>query len=175
MVALAYAGLLGSQSALAVPDQPQTWEKCAGIAATFLLAALVGFVIGRVPTDTELLDLAIQERVHNHVLHMPLEVKGGAVDGLREYFHRLEFDPVESGAWGTSLALLGGRYCSIQGQAAAQLRYAATRRESVTVFQLPVDERLRGRLPVQRNVGGVRVIVRPVGNLMVVRVAGRPD
>ncbi|NKC11545.1 MAG: hypothetical protein GKR94_04865 [Gammaproteobacteria bacterium] len=80
---------------------------------------------------------------------------------------------MDTGLFSPSLALLGGRYCSIQGRAAAQLRYGPGKAgdEKVTVFQVPLDDRFKHHLPVRRVVDGAQVEVMPVGELMVVRVA----
>jgi anti-sigma factor RsiW len=71
--------------------------------------------------------VAIAEEVAAHHLELePLEVEGDSLDAVLAYFTELDFQLVPSprlgGVGGT---LMGGRYCSIQGEAAAELRYRA--------------------------------------------------
>jgi len=74
-------------------------------------------------------DLTLDERIGNevalnHIKLKPLEIQSANLDVLREYFTELDFLPIESSLIKpTAKTLLGGRYCSIQGVTAAQLRF----------------------------------------------------
>jgi hypothetical protein len=64
-----------------------------------------------------------EEVVSNHLKLKPLEVKTGSINAVRGYFTKLDFMPVESSLQAlNNLQLIGGRYCSLQGITAAQLR-----------------------------------------------------
>ena len=67
-----------------------------------------------------------EEVASNHIKLKPLEIETGTIEGIRDYFVKLDFVPVTS-RWltGTDMKLLGGRYCTIQGIDAAQLRVIA--------------------------------------------------
>jgi len=73
-------------------------------------------------------DLSLDERIgnevaKNHIKLKPLEVESSSLDVLRHYFTELDFAPIESSLIKPlDKTLLGGRYCSIQGVTAAQLR-----------------------------------------------------
>lgn len=95
-----------------------------------------------------------QEAVKNHLKYMPLDVQTASIDEAKRYFTRLDFAPVSSSLAMSSLVtgtnLLGGRYCSIKGETAAQLRYQLEPDSSnpvSTVFQVPYDQALHGELP----------------------------
>ena len=54
---------------------------------------------------------------------MPLEIETSSIQDIRDYFTQLDFLPIESGiVQKNTKELLGGRYCSIQGVTATQLR-----------------------------------------------------
>lgn len=73
-------------------------------------------------------DLSMDERIgnevaKNHIKLKPLEVESSSIDVLRSYFTELDFAPIESSLIKPlDKTLMGGRYCSIQGVTAAQLR-----------------------------------------------------
>lgn len=59
----------------------------------------------------------------NHIKLKPLEVRTASLEDIRRYFTELDFMPAESvHVSSLSKNLIGGRYCSIQGVTAAQLR-----------------------------------------------------
>lgn len=74
-------------------------------------------------------DKSLDERIGNevalnHIKLKPLEIQSANLDVIREYFTELDFVPIESSLIKPSAkTLLGGRYCSIQGVTAAQLRF----------------------------------------------------
>lgn len=74
------------------------------------------------------LRLAIAEEVAaNHLKLKPLEVEAAELGTVLAYFTELDFQLVPSPRLGAAEdSLLGGRYCSIQGITAAQLRYRAS-------------------------------------------------
>lgn len=89
------------------------------------------------------------EVVKNHLHRKPLEVKASKLDGVRSYFTRLDFEPVESNyLFDRGLAMLGGRYCSIQGVTAAQLRFKAGEEDDInTLYQVGYDPAVFKQLP----------------------------
>ena len=96
-------------------------------------------------------DMALQiadEVVANHLKRRPLEVRGSKVDELQGYFEGLDFRLIQTSLsnLGTG-AMLGGRYCSIQGVSAAQIRLQEDPGATSTLFQAPYDAELFGELP----------------------------
>lgn len=72
-------------------------------------------------------DIAL-EVVENHLKLKPLDVSTHSMQGIQEFFTQLDFSPARSSVLDshfslTDTQLLGGRYCSIKGDTAAQIRY----------------------------------------------------
>jgi len=92
--------------------------------------------------------LIAEEVVNNHLHLKPLEVKASSLDKLKGYFTKLNFMPVASRlAALDSLQLLGGRYCSLQGITAAQLRMKKGD-DLQTLYQTEYLADVFGELPV---------------------------
>jgi hypothetical protein len=84
---------------------------------TFMMSPFSGPNLENMP------QLIAVEVVNNHLNMKPLEVKAATLSKVRGYFTKLNFMPVGSKLDAmASLQLLGGRYCSLQGITAAQLR-----------------------------------------------------
>jgi hypothetical protein len=106
------------------PVERQRWRSLA-VAAMFVVAVVTTLMVSQF-SNTSLEDMPLliaEEVVSNHLNLKPLEVKGGSINKVRGYFTKLNFMPAESKLRALdSLQLLGGRYCSLQGITAAQLR-----------------------------------------------------
>jgi hypothetical protein len=106
------------------PAGRRLWGSLA-VAAMFVVAVVTTFMLSQFSgTSLENMpQLIAEEVVNNHLNMKPLEVKGGSINSVRGYFTKLNFMPAESKLRALdSLQLLGGRYCSLQGITAAQLR-----------------------------------------------------
>lgn len=85
-----------------------------------------------------------QEIAYNHNSQMPMEVVSHSLVDIQKYLHRLGFKLVDShrlpsGGW----QLLGGRYCSIDGKIAAQLKIKnLTSGKVYTYYQANLDSAL---------------------------------
>lgn len=101
-----------------------------------------------------------EEAVKNHLKLMPLDIRTQSIQDTKNFFKRLDFSPVQSTILPEQLGkldlnLLGGRYCSIKGETAAQLRYqhaasaqaASAQQSPYTLFQVPFDKDLHGEIP----------------------------
>ena len=94
-------------------------------AGMFLFAVITAFMALQFSQDNLLTmpQQIAEEVVSNHLKLKPLEVKTGSINAVRGYFTKLDFMPVESSLQALdNLQLIGGRYCSLQGITAAQLR-----------------------------------------------------
>ena len=118
------------------------------------LAAIVALGIGSVfvlfasPSGDSLPESIAEEVVRNHLKRKPLDVEVASVDDARGAFDKLDFALVESGDLNQSSEMLGGRYCSLLGAPAAQLRFRTHLTGSVdTVYQVPYDAERFGKLP----------------------------
>ena len=88
------------------------------------------------------------EVAKNHLKMRPLELKTDAMSDVQHYFSALDFMPTESKLFaGANRQLLGGRYCSIQGITAAQLRYQNGDDGLVTLYETQYDPKTFKDLP----------------------------
>jgi len=103
------------------PSLPQPSFIGFGVAATILIL-IIGSVTLFQPSDN-MPQLIANEVAGNHIKLKPLEISSSNMKDIRRYFTQLDFKPVKPVAL-TSFeqSLTGGRYCSIQGITAAQLR-----------------------------------------------------
>ena len=105
-----------------------------------------------------------EEAVKNHLKLMPLDIRTQSIQATKNFFNRLDFSPVQSTLLPEQigkpdLTLLGGRYCSIKGETAAQLRYqytastqtTNTQQSPYTLFQVPFDKDLHGEIPTSED------------------------
>ena len=92
----------------------------AGAVAAFLLAFLLAPMIIE---QGDVRERIAMEVASNHIKLKPLEIETSNIEGIRDYFKKLDFLPVNSRLVSEAgLELIGGRYCSLQGITAAQLR-----------------------------------------------------
>jgi len=92
------------------------------------------------------------EVVKNHLKLKPLDISSNSMVETQAFFKHLDFLPIHSrSATQRSLLiadnLMGGRYCSIQGVTAAQLRYENDQGHLRTLYQVPYDAELYGKIP----------------------------
>lgn len=84
----------------------------------------------------------------NHIKMKPMELKSDRLAPLRDYFTQLDFSVVRSELLAKqNYTMLGGRYCSIQGVSAAQLRYRTDNGRKVTLYEVAYDPKLYGDIP----------------------------
>ena len=89
--------------------------------ACMLIACLVVTfsLINQPPLSERIMD----EIVYNHKQDMPVEVVSSSLDDIRQYLDKLSFPIISPAALGKpNWEFLGGRYCSINGKLAAQLK-----------------------------------------------------
>jgi len=88
-----------------------------GIAASLLVLSIF------VTTDGELSDSIVSEIAYNHNKMAAMEITSSSITEVADYLQKLDFSPITSKRFGEEgWELVGGRYCSIQGELAAQLR-----------------------------------------------------
>lgn len=126
----------------------QKWSSMVGIAAMLLLTVL--FLQERfLGSSGTMINEIAMEVVKNHLHQKPLEVNASQLASIRSYFTRLDFVPVQSEFMQSkNLSLLGGRYCSLQGITAAQLRFKSVNIDGVhTLYQVGYDPDIFKTLP----------------------------
>ena len=144
--------------------------KIRAMAAVLLVALTAGIYLGVIKNNKSNIPQLIAEEVaHNHLKMKPLEVAGGSLNDVRVYFDKLDFSLTSSSfVANNNLQLLGGRYCSIQGETAAQLQMKDEKTGSThIVYQAPYDKDMfaelphlqEGQQPVRTFVNGIAVDV----------------
>ena len=150
------------------PDNVQNKSIYALAIAVAVVAFLLVFLLA--PLVNEQAD--VRERIAlevatNHIKLKPLEIETSNIEGIRDYFNKLDFLPVNSRLVSDAgLELIGGRYCSLQGITAAQLRVKKPGSNAVqTLYQteyrkdifenMPLLE--EGQAPVEIYVKGIKV------------------
>jgi len=142
-------GLLDQQdiASSAPPGRPvkASWLQFGAVAAVVLTLISVWFT-GQwynVRESNRLMVAIAEEVAANHLKLKPLEIQGNELGTVFAYFGDLDFQLVQTPRLGRGdEALLGGRYCSIQGISAAQLRFQGADGRLSTWYEgtLPVDQ-----------------------------------
>ena len=143
--------LMALQQAYAKRPRVTKPRRYAWVAGVFLLLA-VGLSLvwlNRFSAPEFLMDEIAAEVVKNHLHMKPLEVNTARIAGIQDYFQRLDFKPVRSRYLAElGLTLLGGRYCSLRGVTAAQLRFKSLGADDIhTLYQVGYDPATFRKLP----------------------------
>ncbi|HJP52872.1 MAG: hypothetical protein QGH99_08550 [Pseudomonadales bacterium] len=116
------------------------------IAASFVVISLTGLLYNINSVDAR--EKVALEIAYNHSKRMALEIASSNLNDVGAHLSELDFTLVDSVRTDESeWNLLGGRYCSIQGKLAAQLRIKQTTNDSYhTYYQaiIPDDFELGG-------------------------------
>ncbi len=110
--------ILAAAPAKATP--PRVWYARLGSLAAALVVGLGGLHFHLIERDIAARVLA--EVAMNHGKQLDAEIASGDVAVVAAALDRLDIPLRPPGQWPARYALLGGRYCSIQGGLAAQLR-----------------------------------------------------
>jgi len=89
-------------------------------------------------------ELIIQEIAYNHNKQMSPELLSADLSKVQTYLKSLNFALVDSPKL-SHLELVGGRYCSIQGKVAAQLKYTSNSQGASTIYQTAMPKVLRDK------------------------------
>ena len=81
----------------------------------------------------------------NHLELKPLDIETQSIRSAQKYFTQLDFLPIKSKQIIETDKLVGGRYCSIKGRTAAQLRYTDDLESVSTLYQVDYVESLYGK------------------------------
>ncbi|MDE0713190.1 MAG: hypothetical protein OXH60_13780 [Rhodospirillales bacterium] len=110
--------ILAAAPARATP--PRVWYARLGSLAAALVIGLGGLHFHLVERDIAARVLA--EVAMNHGKQLDVEIASGDIAVVASALDRLDIPLRPSSQWPARYALLGGRYCSIQGGLAAQLK-----------------------------------------------------
>ena len=148
-------------------NKPNSFVTTRAIASVLVLSLALGMFWGfGVNHQADVSQLIAEEVSYNHLKMKPMEVSSTSLNDVRAYFSKLEFSlsPSEFVAK-NNLQLIGGRYCSIQGETAAQLRMQDKETGNIqVVYQAPYDKELFRKLPkLQEGQDPVRHFVNGIG------------
>ena len=120
----------------------------AAVAALLVMAAVWITLQPGVPTVAVVYQHIADEVATSHMKLKPLEVRSGDMLDVRRFFDPLGFTLIESSVFeDTSWLIMGGRFCTIRGEAAAQLRMRGAQGRTQTVYQVPYDAAVHHDMP----------------------------
>jgi len=94
----------------------------------------------------------LAEIAMNHRKDLGVEVESAEYKSLEEALDRLDFNLEPTAVRLAGLALVGGRYCSIQGQLAAQLKVVdPASKEILTLYVTRIDDALEELAPLDES------------------------
>lgn len=100
-------------------------KRSAAIAASVLIALML-LPLQRLFVNyqhSNTVDLIVAEVAYNHNKRMKMEIYSTGLPEINTYLEKLDFNLINSGVVSSKLySIVGARYCSIQGQLAAQLK-----------------------------------------------------
>jgi hypothetical protein len=134
------------------PRRISGWPGWLKAAAAMFILSVGGFFADHLYQEHRtigLLEDLATEVVENHLKLKPLEVESQSLIDVLDYFDRLEFQLLESSQIAANAGdrLLGGRYCSIQGIDAAQLRVASADGKLSTWYQATLPAKKLTMIP----------------------------
>ena len=125
------------------------------------LAAVVLFGVFIAYSDWNNIDRrVVKEVAYNHVKSGELGIKTTALAEVQAKLTRLNFQIIKSSFVPSNMSLVGGKYCSIQGIEAAQLKYMDHKAgKAMTLYQVSMDHpQFKQIKPHQiKEINGVRV------------------
>ncbi|HJY84533.1 MAG TPA: hypothetical protein VKK81_26060 [Candidatus Binatia bacterium] len=150
------------------PPALSNWRQMlvhGGVAAAVLGLLLGVFYLGTFPRSplpghlsADPLARSIgREIAMNHKKQLPMEFSAMDYAGLQSQMSKLDFAPAPpSSPAGSSLHVVGARYCSIQGQLAAQIRARDQAGLVYTLYETKLTNKLRG-VTGEVKADGVRI------------------
>ncbi len=146
-----------------------SWHKMATVASALVMVVGLSFyLVNSTNFSPKSIELRIAEEVaENHLKLKPLEISFDSMQGISSYFKQLDFSPVSPILFTRSeQTLLGGRYCSIQGVTALQLRLMNNKTNKVqSLYETQYDRQIfndfptsaKGSKPLTIYVKGMKV------------------
>lgn len=143
-----------------VSPRPRFRRLLPALAAACLIGIAVLVNVGLQHRDHS--RVIAEEVVLNHLKQRPIEVHGATIDELQPFFGELDFRLATSSLPAVStLEIAGGRYCSVRGVNAAQIRLGASAGGGSTLYQAPYVASVHGELPrIERGAAALEVKVR---------------
>ena len=122
------------------------FKKYSSIAASILVAFIIGaHMVTYLDTpETTLMDRITQEILLNHQKQFDVEFSSITIDELRADMHKLDFNLITSRVIDEEkFQIIGARYCSIQGNIAAQIKLQDNSGNTFTLYQTALSRKLK--------------------------------
>lgn len=131
------------------PKPAQRFPYVVAVAACLVL--VVSLFVWNTSNKQYAHDIAL-EVVENHLKLKPMDIKTQSMTEIQSFFTQLDFSPAQSSLLEDRFALpeqlmIGGRYCSVKGVTAAQLRYRGADEALRTFYEVGYDKDKFGRMP----------------------------
>lgn len=137
-------------NSLQIQDKPvrsTKWIVLLSLAASVFIMVALGYTY-KMHTNELIQQRLAHEVFTNHLKIKSLDIETHSLQELRGFFERLDFSPFFSGDLrAADLKLLGGRYCTLQGAVALQLRFQSPEGEIITYYQALYEKDRFGKLP----------------------------
>lgn len=122
------------------------------IAAALIVTVAIIFTAQQFKTSNNVSQLVPQEIALNHSKQLALEFKANSYQSLNSMMHKLDFKLLPStNTHLKGLNIVGGRYCSIQGNLAAQIRLTDQNGKLYTLYQTPLTSALTAALNTEKT------------------------
>jgi len=133
---------------------PKQWLRRSALAAASIMLAVMLFIVNG-QNNVGIAERVAQEVAMNHNKALAVEYQTGSYEVLSQNMDKLDFKlRVPTLAFNEGLALIGGRYCSIQGELAAQIKMVDEAGLVYTLYQTRSNEVLqtieKGRLSLEQ-------------------------
>ena len=156
--------LMGYQRLPRKQPSKSGWVALSGLAASFVL--MIGLFWGGY-FQSSLSQSVAKEIAMNHIKQMEVEYKGSRFAELAQQMKQLDFQLHLPGELPISeFRLVGARYCSIQGQIAAQIIIKDADNRLYTLYQTQFRESLQGLTQAELIVDGVKVTIWNEGGVL---------
>lgn len=145
------------------------WHKMVVAASVMIVSVVLSVYISstRYASLSSIEQRIAEEVAANHLKLKPLEITTNTMQGITTYFQQLDFLPISPRLVNLSEQnLLGGRYCSLQGVTALQLRVRNSDSDKVqSLYQTEFDKQVfkdfpelgQGNNPITLYVKGMKV------------------
>ena len=118
----------------ATSKRPLAFGWAASIAGMLIAGWVLVSIIRAITPAQDLLAAITQEVRTNHIYDKPLDYVSGDAKTLLTQFDRLDFEPLLVSLPNSSWALMGGRYCTLQGQIALLVRFQDADGNALTYY-----------------------------------------
>ena len=140
------------------------WRGAAAGALTLALAGVIALAWpagGAMTTEAVAREIAL-----NHVQALDPDVRGASFEAVAGQLGKLDFAPVRPDHVGMD-EVIGGRYCSLGGEMAAQIRFVDAKDRVCTLYQVRDTGAFEGVQEGTFDTSGVRVHVWREGGVLV--------